>query len=133
MKNDCITPSESEWIIMEVFWENETPLTSSTVIQKLQGKLDMTPKMVRVLMNRLCQKGILDYTHDEKDALVYQYTALKTREECLKSKSQKFVNSYFSGNKTAALASLIQSIALSDEQISELEEILENSKGKVRK
>ena len=68
MKNDCITPSESEWIIMEVFWENETPLTSSTVIQKLQGKLDMTPKMVRVLMNRLCQKGILDYTHDEKDA-----------------------------------------------------------------
>ncbi|MEY8377561.1 BlaI/MecI/CopY family transcriptional regulator [Lachnospiraceae bacterium 56-18] len=133
MKNDCITPSESEWIIMEVFWENETPLTSSTVIQKLQGKLDMTPKMVRVLMNRLCQKGILDYTHDEKDARVYQYTALKTREECLKSKSQKFVNSYFSGNKTAALASLIQSIALSDEQISELEEILENSKGKVRK
>ena len=62
-----------------------------------------------------------------------EYTALKTREECLKSKSQKFVNSYFSGNKTAALASLIQSIALSDEQISELEEILENSKGKVRK
>ncbi len=133
MGNEELMPSESEWLIMEVLWESDIPLTSLQVIQKLQGKLDMTPKMIRVLMNRLCQKGILDHTLDEKDARVYHYSVLKSKEECLRNKSRKFADSYFAGNETGALASLIQSIALTDEQINELEEILENSKGKTRK
>lgn len=133
MGNEDTTPSESEWLIMEVFWESDGPLTSSAVIQKLKGKLDMTPKMIRVLMNRLCQKGILSHTVDEKDSRVYHYSVLKSKEECLRSKSRRFADSYFSGNQTGALASLIQSIALTDEQISELEEILEKSRGKGKK
>lgn len=133
MKNEELMPSESEWLIMEVLWESSTPLTSLQVIQKLQGKLDMTPKMIRVLMNRLCQKGVLSHTLDEKDARVYHYSVLKSKEECLRNKSRKFADSYFSGDETGALASLIQSIALTDEQISELEQILENSKGKTGK
>ena len=133
MGKDDMMPSESEWLIMEVFWESKTALTSSAVIHKLHGKLDMTPKMIRVLMNRLCQKSLLSYTLDEKDARVYHYSALKSREDCLKNKSKKFADSYFSGNQTSALASLIQSIALTDEEIRELEEILEKSKGKKKK
>lgn len=133
MENRDITPSESEWIVMEVFWESNMPLTSSEVIYKLPRGLDMTPKMVRVLISRLCQKGILGYTRDEKDARLYHYVALKSKEECLRHKSKKFANSYFSGNQTSALASLIQSITLTDEQINELEEILEKSREKGRK
>ena len=128
-----ITPSENEWLIMEVLWESDTPMTSSAVIRRLEGKLDMTPKMIRVLMNRLCQKGILSHRVDEKDSRVYHYSVLKSKEECLRSKSRKFADSYFSGNQSSALASLIQSIALTDEQIHELEEILEKSKGKGKK
>ena len=45
-------------------------------------------------------------------------------------KSKKFADSYFSGNQATAIASLLQSIAFTDEQISELEAILEKSKGK---
>ena len=130
MGNENVMPSESEWLIMEVFWESNKPLTSAEVIYKLQGKLNMTPKMIRVLMNRLCQKGLLNYTLDEKDARVYNYSSLRSREECLKIKSKKFADSYFSGNQTNAIASLLQSIALTDEQISELEAILEKSKRK---
>ncbi len=137
VKNDLgdsnMVPSESEWIIMEIFWESGEALTSAEVIQRLKGRLEMTPKMVRVLMNRLCQKGILGYTRDEKDARVYHYSVLKPKEECLKSKSQRFVDSYFSGNQTMALASLIQSVDLTDEQINELENILERRKGNQRK
>ena len=137
VKNDLgdsnMVPSESEWIIMEIFWESGEALTSAEVIQRLKGRLEMTPKMVRVLMNRLCQKGILGYTRDEKDARVYHYSVLKPKEECLKSKSQRFVDSYFSGNQNMALASLIQSVDLTDEQINELENILERRKGNQRK
>ena len=133
MGSEDATPSESEWLIMEVLWESDTPMTSSAVIRRLEGKLDMTPKMIRVLMNRLCQKGILSHRVDEKDSRVYHYSVLKSKEECLRSKSRKFADSYFSGNQSSALASLIQSIALTDEQIHELEESLEKSKGKGKK
>ena len=133
MGDSNMVPSESEWIIMEIFWESGEALTSAEVIQRLKGRLEMTPKMVRVLMNRLCQKGILGYTRDEKDARVYHYSVLKPKEECLKSKSQRFVDSYFSGNQNMALASLRQSVDLTDEQINELENILERRKGNQRK
>ncbi|MDE7367340.1 MAG: BlaI/MecI/CopY family transcriptional regulator [Lachnospiraceae bacterium] len=122
------TPSESEWQIMEVLWDSGTPLTSSQVIERLQEITSMNPKMVRVLMNRLCQKKIIDYTIDEKDARVYHYFPLKSREECSREKSRKFVESYFSGRHTDALAALLQSFQLTEEQIQELEDILEQSK-----
>ena len=66
---------------------------------------------------------------DEHDSRVYHYYVQRLREECVKEKSRKFVDSYFSGNGTNAMAALLQSFALTDEQIKELEEILEKSKG----
>lgn len=122
------TPSESEWQIMEVLWDSIGPLTSAQVIQRLREMTSMNPKMVRVLMNRLCQKKLIAYTVDEKDARVYHYFPLKSREECSREKSRKFVDSYFSGRHTDALATLLQSYQLTEEQIQELEEILEQSK-----
>ena len=51
--------TQSEWQIMEVIWADEAPLTSSEVYKRLQGNVDMSQRMVRVLMNRLNQKDIL--------------------------------------------------------------------------
>lgn len=122
------TPSESEWMVMEILWASESSMTSKEVIHELRKQNSMTPKMVRVLINRLCEKGLLSYTVDSDDKRVYHYSVTKLKEDCLKEKSKGFVDSYFSGNKTNAMAALLQSFALTDEQIKELEEILEKSK-----
>lgn len=127
MAKEEITPSE--WQIMEVLWACKEPLTSSEVYKRMQGNVDMSQRMVRVLMNRLNQKDVLGYTVDERDSRVYHYYVLRSREECVKEKSRRFVDSYFSGNGTNAMAALLQSFALTDEQIQELEEILEKSRG----
>jgi BlaI family penicillinase repressor len=58
---------------------------------------------------------------------------MKVQLECLRSKSKKFADSYFSGNQTSALASLIQNTVLTDEQISGLKDILEKSRGERKK
>lgn len=121
-------PSESEWLVMEVLWESESPLTSMEVLNRLKKRSDMTLRMVRVLMSRLSGKGLLGFTVDENDARVYHYYTIKTKEECLNEKSRRFVNSYFSGSRTNAVATLLRGIALTDGQIKELEEILEKSK-----
>ena len=128
MSKEEWTPSESEWQVMEIFWANSEPMTSKGVIQKLEK--DMTAKMVRVLINRLCEKGMLSYTVDAEDKRVYHYSVLKSKEECQKEKSRRFVESYFRGNQTNAVAALLGATQLTEEQIKELEEILEKSKGK---
>ena len=128
MSKEEWTPSESEWQVMEIFWANSEPMTSKEVIQKLEK--DMTAKMVRVLINRLCEKGMLSYTVDAEDKRVYHYSVLKSKEECQKEKSRRFVESYFRGTQTNAVAALLGATQLTEEQIKELEEILEKSKGK---
>jgi len=70
MAKEEITPSE--WQIMEVLWASDTPLTSSEVYKRMQGNVDMSQRMVRVLMNRLNQKEVLGYTVDERDSRVYR-------------------------------------------------------------
>ncbi len=125
------TPSQSEWLIMEVFWANDTPtMTAKEVIRNMQARSDMSPRMVRVLLNRLWQKGVLSYTVDEHDLRVYHYTVKKSKEECQREKSRKFVESYFGGSRKNAMAALLQSATLSEEQFHELEEILEKCKDK---
>ena len=124
------TPSQSEWLIMEVFWASDTSLTAKEVIKKMQGKSDMSPRMVRVLLNRLWQKGVLSYTVDEHDLRVYHYSVMKSKEECQKEKSRKFIDSYFEGSRKNAMAALLQSAKLTEEQLRELEEILEQCKDK---
>ncbi|MDE6905336.1 MAG: BlaI/MecI/CopY family transcriptional regulator [Lachnospiraceae bacterium] len=124
------SPSQSEWLIMEVFWECSTSLTAREVISKIQEKSDMSPRMVRVLLNRLWQKGVLSFTVDEHDARVYHYTPVKTKEECQREKSRKFIDSYFEGSRKNAMASLLQSAKLTEEQFLELEEILEQCRKK---
>lgn len=128
MVNEELTPSESEWMIMEVLWESEEVLTSSEIIKRLNVDKSMTSKMARVLLNRLCKKKMIGYTIDKKDSRVYHYFSIRTREECLKEKSSRFVNSYFLGNQTNAYIALLENVTLTEGQIQKLEEIIKKSR-----
>lgn len=104
-----ITPSENEWMIMEVLWAHENAMTAAEIIEHLAGKTLVTQKTIRVMINRLLAKGMLNYTVDEKDARIYHYQAARTKEECLQLKSRRFVSNYFGGNASLAVASFLQS------------------------
>lgn len=123
-----LTPSENEWVIMEVLWESETPLTASQIIEKLKGIKEVSPKTIRVLINRLLKKGIIGYTVDAHDSRVYHYYSVKSREACLDEKSARFVNSYFKGNPLGMVAALMENRRFSDEQIDELIQILKDAR-----
>ena len=122
------TPSETEWLVMEVIWNAGGDIIASEIIQNLKGTLDVTARTIRVLINRLLSKGVIGYKVDEKDSRVYHYYALKTKEECLSEKQNRFVRNYFGGNSTLAVASFIEKSRLSREQLSELEQLVEKLK-----
>lgn len=128
MSKEDLTPSETEWLVMEKLWESDVPLTSAEIISRLESEKKMSPKTVRVLLNRLGQKKIVDYMIDKKDSRVYHYFPVKSKEECLKEKSRHFTDSYFKGNRAGAMAALVESFALNEAQMKELWEILEKKK-----
>jgi BlaI family penicillinase repressor len=128
MTKEEMLPSESEWMIMETLWRCGHDLTSAQICDKLPKSSTMTQRMVRVLINRLCKKGMLTYTIDPDDSRVYHYMPVKSREECRKAKSSAFAKSFFEGNRLSAAFTLLDAVKLSDDQIKELENILSRAK-----
>ncbi len=122
------TPSETEWLVMEVIWASEGGITASEIIQDLEGSLKVSARTIRVLINRLLAKGVIRHQVDEKDSRVYHYYVVKSKEECLAEKQERFVRNFFGGNSTLAVASFIENSHLSDEQFSQLEQLVEKMK-----
>lgn len=128
-----MTPSENEWLIMEIIWKQEDSMTAAQIIGELKERVTISQKTIRVMINRLVAKGVLRYTVDEHDARVYHYSAARSREECLSDKSERFVKNYFGGNAGLAVASFLRSADISEEQLEELKglvEQLEEKKGR---
>ena len=122
------TPSETEWLGMEVIWSSNGDITASEIIQTLKGTLEVSARTIRVLINRLLAKGVIRYEVDQKDSRVYHYYVVKSKEECLAEKQDRFVRNYFGGNSTLAVASFLEKSRLSDEQFLELEQLVEKMK-----
>ena len=122
------TPSETEWLVMEVIWSSNGDITASEIIQTLKGTLEVSARTIRVLINRLLAKGVIRYEVDQKDSRVYHYYVVKSKEECLAEKQDRFVRNYFGGNSTLAVASFLEKSRLSDEQFLELEQLVERMK-----
>ncbi len=119
------TPSENEWLIMEIIWEAGRSLTAAEVIEALKGRMAVSDKTIRVMLNRLVGKGVLDYTVDEKDSRVYHYRAVRGKEECLAIKSDRFVKNFFGGDTSLAITSFLRSAKISREQLEDLKKIVE--------
>lgn len=118
------TPSETEWLVMEVIWNSGGDITASEIIRTLKDSLNVSARTIRVLINRLLAKGVIRYEVDQKDSRVYHYYVVKSKEECLAEKQERFVRNYFGGNSTLAVASFIERANLSDEQFLELEQLV---------
>lgn len=119
-----LTPSENEWSIMEVLWKSSGTRTAAEIIEALDGVLDLNKNTIRVMINRLLGKNIIAYETDVHDARIYHYYPIKSKEECLNLKSERFVNNYFGGSASLAVASFLKSAELSKEELNELKSLV---------
>lgn len=124
-------PSENEWIIMETLWKNEgVSMTAAEIIRALEGVLEISPKTVRVMINRLVSKGMLGFTVDEHDSRIYHYHALRERETCLAEKERRFVKNYFGGKTFLAVASFLKSADISEDELDRLQGLVDSLREK---
>ena len=113
--------SESEWLVMRVFWSN-SPLAAQDVFEQLDGKTKWKPKTVKTLIDRLVNKGAVKY---EKDGRRYLYYPAVGRDECITTERHSFVKRVYGGITKPMLAAFLEDAELSPEDISELKQILE--------
>jgi Predicted transcriptional regulator len=116
--------SEAEWQVMKVIWA-KAPCTANQVVEYLSEVITWQPKTIKTLINRLLKKKMLGFKIDQQDRKTYHYYPLILEKECVRAESQSFLRRVFDGSPNIMLANFIQECELSQEDIAELKQILE--------
>ena len=113
--------TEAEWAVMKVLW-GENPLTGNAVAERLEATQDWKPKTVKTLLTRLVDKQVLAF---HKRGREYHYYPLIKEQACVKDASRTFLRRVFDGAVKPMLATILESERLSDKEIQELKDLLE--------
>lgn len=116
--------SEAEWEVMSVVWES-SPRTASEVADALCDRMQWHPKTVKTLLGRLVRKGVLRYRQEGNR---YLYRPAIPRERYVRQESQSFVDRVFGGLATPMLLHFVKHSELTEDEIEELREVLEQKK-----
>lgn len=113
--------SAAEWQVMKTLWDN-SPATTNEVVDALTPVTTWKPKTIMTMLSRLVKKGALAY---KKKGRSYEYYPLVGAEECIKFESRTFLERVYDGAHRKLLVSFLEDAELSDDDIGELKEMLE--------
>lgn len=112
--------SDAEWIVMKVLWE-ESPLTSTDIIEYLKDKTDWKPKTIHSLINRLVKKGAIGIN---KEGAQFQFYPLVEKEECEMEETRSFIKKVYDGSLSLMVSNFIKNEKPSKDEIEELQNLL---------
>ena len=116
--------SQAEWQVMKVFW-TKSVTTANEVIDALSDDADWKPATIKSLINRLVKKGALGFKQEGK---VYVYFPQISEDECLQAESKSFLQRLYGGALKPLLVNFLKHEDLTQEDIEELKQILNERK-----
>ena len=114
--------SDAEWEIMQGVWDNKTPITVRDLHSALYPNGEKAYTTVQTVMNILYEKGFL---RREKIGMVNFYTPTLSRQQAMSNETKSFVSKLFDGSFGALASHLINSDALSSEDLHELKKMID--------
>lgn len=114
--NPNMTVSDSELEILEVLWASDCALSAAEIRNILNEHKSWERTTILTLINRLVKKGAIAQEKRE----VYYYTPCIRRETYVRAETQSFVDKFFKGRTKSLAAALVDSDALTKEDIEEL-------------
>ena len=112
---------DAEFNVMKVIWNLVPPITTNKITNKLADNT-WKPQTLLTVLKRLSEKGFLNIIKDGKE---HQYEVLIKEDEYLEIETGSFLKRY-SGNSIGALVKTLYSEGdLTDDDINELRDILE--------
>lgn len=111
-----ITVSDAELEILESLWAAGRALNASEIRSILNQSKNWERTTVLTFINRLLKKGVISQEKRE----VYYYTPCIKREEYVNEETKNFLEKFFKGSSKNLAAALVNSEALTKEDIREL-------------
>lgn len=117
--------SETEMEVMEVIWQEGTPITVSRILEIFEEK-DWKTSTVSTLLKRLIDKGYLTKVLDGK--VNYYYSTI-TLEQFRKIETHSFLNRLYNGKVKNFITALVDDNEFGENDIAELREWFKQNKG----
>lgn len=117
---------DAEFDIMKVVWANESPITTTTIMNLLGNEKEWKIQTVVSLMLRLVERGFL---RSEKHGKERTYFPLVSKEDYLKFETGNFMKQYHSNSFLNLVTTLYDNRALSDKDIDELYQWVKERRG----
>lgn len=111
--------TEAEWVVMKVFWK-QSPLTANQVVESLSDS-GWNPKTIRTLILRLEKKKALGF---EKAGREHAYFPLVQERECVRQEAHSLLSRAGTAALKPMLAAFLREQTLSEKEIDELKQIL---------
>lgn len=111
-----VTVSDAELEILEVLWCANRAMNAAEIRSMLNESKNWERTTVLTLIQRLVKKDVVKQEKRE----VYYYLPLIRREEYVREETRNFVEKFFKGRSRNLAAALVNSDALTKEDIEEL-------------
>ena len=108
---------------MKLLWE-KSPNTLGGLTKSLEHDTGWTRATVFVLLKRLIAK---DAVRVSEESRVKEYTPVITREDLAPAETESFLNRVYDGSVEMLFSALTERKRLSDSEIAELRQILDNA------
>lgn len=105
----------------ELIWENE-PVSSGDLVKMCARKLEWKKSTTYTVLKKLCEKGLFQNVNGV-------VTSLLSHKEFQSRQSKRFVDDTFSGSLPAFIAAFAENGGLSDNDISEIRQMIEEYGG----
>ena len=105
----------------EIIWENE-PVASGELVKIAELRLGWKKSTTYTVLRKLCEKGLFQ----NKDGMV---SSIISRDDFYAIQSEEFVQETFKGSLPAFLTAFTSRNKLSEQEISELEDLIKKSRG----
>ncbi len=118
--------TEAEWDIIEVVWARE-PCAAPTVQEELAARKKWTYSTVKTLMDRMVTKGLLT---TERIRNLMLYRSAVSQQDARRGELLRTVKRAFGGAFTPMMQFMVESDALSPEELSHLERLIREKRGR---
>ena len=108
---------------MRVLWARGTA-TSAEIISALAPKSDWKPNTVKTLLARLVKKGAVSVRRAERE---HVFSPAVTEAECASAETRSFLRRVYDGAMTNMIAGFIEREELSQREIEELRQMLDEA------
>lgn len=116
--------SDAEWILLDLLWTHGQ-LTITQMVKLLQETKGWTKHAIISFLNKMETKHLV---HCQQEGRAKVYTAAIDRKETSVSESISFIDKVFHGKTGLMVSNLVEDNKLSDDEIDELMNILEQKK-----